>query len=225
MLLTISGILTQSVLRAARTEIDTLSWRDGAETAGGIARRVKRNEQADLSTGAGPKVKARFEKALQSHPVFQSAARPRAMSPLIVSKTSVDGGYGLHIDNAHMGAGEKRIRTDLSFTLFLSEPADYDGGELVIEHPGATELLKPAAGDLVLYPSTSMHKVATVTSGVRLACVGWVESQFRDERQREVLFDLENLKVSVQAQFSPESPEVLTLQKTMSNLTRLWSGT
>ncbi len=224
MLLTISGVLTQDMLQAARKDMDALSWRDGTETAGGIARRVKRNEQADLKTGTGPKVKARFEKAIQNHPVFLSAARPKAMSPLIVSKTSAEGGYGLHIDNAHMGKGAQRIRTDLSFTLFVSEPDEYEGGELVIEHPGATEMLKPAAGDLVLYPSTTMHKVATVTSGVRLACVGWVESDFRDERQREVIFDLENLKASVQAKFSPESPEVLTLQKTMANLTRMWSG-
>jgi PKHD-type hydroxylase len=140
----------------------------------------------------------------------------------MISRTGPGGGYGRHIDNAFMGTGERRLRTDLSFTLFLSDPATYEGGELDVETPAGQHLAKPAAGDLVLYPSTTLHEVRPVTSGERIVCVGWIESSIRDAAAREILFDLENLRATLATQHAPQSPEMLTLSKTVANLLRLW---
>ena len=131
----------------------------------------------------------------------------------------------MHIDNALMARGGEKLRTDISFTLFLSEPDSYEGGELVIEHPGFSQALKPAAGDLVLYPSTSLHEVRPVTSGQRLVCVGWAESRVRDAAQREILFDLENISASLRASDTADAMTRLTLSKSISNLLRLWAET
>ena len=220
MLITISRILDEAALSEARALAATLAWRDGASTAGSVARRVKNNDQADLSSRTGAKLRELLKTAISNHPVLRAAAQPRRFSSLIVSRTGVGGGYGLHIDNAFMGEGADRMRADLSFTLFLSEPAEYDGGALSIEHAGLTQGLKLPAGDLVLYPSTSLHEVTPVTAGKRLACVGWIESQVRSAEDREIVFDLENLRASLLARLDPQSAEMLTLAKSISNLLR-----
>ena len=119
-----------------------------------------------------------------------------------------------------MGDGAAQLRTDLSFTLFLSDPEDYDGGELSIEHVGLTQRLKPLAGDLVLYPSTSLHEVRPVTRGTRFACVGWIESAVRAPEDREILFELENLRASLSGRLDPQSLDMLTLSKALANLKR-----
>jgi PKHD-type hydroxylase len=220
MLITISGVLDEAALSEARDFAATLAWRDGAETAGSVAKAVKRNSQADLSSRTGAKLRDRLKAAISAHPVLRAAAQPKRFSALLVSRTETGGGYGLHVDNAFMGDGADRIRTDVSFTLFLSDPDTYAGGELSIEHAGLTQALKPSAGDLVLYPSTSLHEVRPVTSGTRLACVGWIESHVRSSEDREILFDLENLRASLAQRHAPQSPEMLTLAKTISNLLR-----
>ena len=181
---------------------------------------MKHNAQADLSSRTGSKLRKMLKAAISGHPVLRAAAQPKRFSKLLVSRTETGGGYGLHVDNAFMGDGADRIRTDLSFTLFLSDPDTYAGGELSTEHAGLTQALKPPAGDLVLYPSTSLHEVKPVTSGTRLACVGWIESHVRSAEDREILFDLENLRASLAQRHDPQSPEMLTLAKTISNLLR-----
>lgn len=224
MLLTLSGVLSADQLAEARRLAEGLAWRDGADTAGPVARSVKRNQQADLTTRSGAKLRDLLTAAVQSHPVLIAAAQPKRFSPVLVSKTGPGGGYGLHIDNPWMGSGEARLRTDLSFTLFLSDPADYDGGALDIENAGFTQSLKPRAGDLVLYPTTRLHQVAEVTHGERLVCVGWIESLVPDESAREILFDLENLRATLAPHHAQQSPEMLTLQKTIANLLRRFSS-
>tara|TARA_R110000868_G_scaffold42990_1_gene145157 strand:- start:140 stop:598 length:459 start_codon:yes stop_codon:yes gene_type:complete len=149
--------------------------------------------------------------------VLKSAARPAQFSNLILSRTEDGGNYGLHVDNATMGPVETRIRTDLSFTLFLSDPEDYDGGELLLETSSGEYRAKPPAGDLVLYPSGALHRVTPVTRGTRLACVGWIQSEVRRADQREILFDLENLRA-----ISPQGDTRLVLDKSISNLIRMW---
>ncbi|MHA7901515.1 MAG: Fe2+-dependent dioxygenase [Henriciella sp.] len=220
MLITIPGLLDQQALAEARALAATLAWRDGASTAGRMAKAVKHNSQADLSSRTGAKLRDSLMAAVTGHLVLRAAAQPKRFSKLLVSKTEAGGGYGLHIDNAFMGEGAERIRTDLSFTLFLTDPTDYEGGELSIEHAGLTQALKLSAGDLVLYPSTTLHEVRAVTSGTRLACVGWIESHIRSTEDREILFDLENLRASLAQRHDPQSPEMLTLAKTISNLLR-----
>lgn len=220
MQLTLGGVLNAEELSQAQTLVSQLSWRDGAETAGEIARAVKNNQQADLSSRVGAKLKALLEKAIQSHPVLNAAARPKRFSSLLVSRTENGGGYGAHIDNALMGRGADRLRTDLSFTLFLTDPDRYEGGELIIDQTGATQTIKAQAGDLFLYPSTTLHAVTPVTQGTRLVCVGWIESLVPDAMEREILYDLDNLRASLKGQMSAQSAELLTLSKVYSNLIR-----
>ncbi|MCA8901556.1 MAG: Fe2+-dependent dioxygenase [Hyphomonas sp.] len=222
MLITLSGVLSADQIAEARRLAGALDWRDGTETAGPTARQVKRNEQADLTSSAGLKLKQLLQEAVEKHPVLKAAAQPRRFSPLMVSRTGPGGGYGRHVDNAFMGHGDRRVRTDLSFTLFLADPATYEGGELAVDTAAGEHVAKPAAGDLVLYPSTTLHEVRPVISGERLVAVGWIESAVRDAAAREILFDLENLRASLAAQHSPQSPEMLTLAKSISNLLRLW---
>jgi PKHD-type hydroxylase len=223
MLITISGVLDEAALQAAQDMIPALSWRDGAETAGETARAVKRNEQADLATRTGTALRAILNAALESHPVLQAAAQPKRISSLIVSRTGAGGGYGRHVDNAFIGHGAARLRTDLSFTLFLSAPQSYQGGELEIETAGFSQSVKLPAGDLVLYPSTTVHQVATVESGQRIVCIGWIESLVPDGADREILFDLENLKATLARTHSPQAEEMLVLSKTINNLVRKFS--
>ena len=220
MLLIIGEVLNADQLTQVREDIDLLSWRDGAETAGRQARAVKQNLQADLSSRPGAALRQRLDSILQTHPVLSSAARPARFSPLLISRTPPGGGYGAHIDNAFMGAGQTRLRTDLSFTLFLNEPEDYEGGELVIDRPGENQTVKLKAGDLVLYPATYLHAVRPVTAGERLVCVGWIESLVRQASDREILFDMENLKVGLSERYEPDSPERLLAAKLLSNLLR-----
>jgi len=223
MLITISGVLDEAALGAARDLIPALSWRDGAETAGDTARAVKRNEQADLGTRTGTALRAILNAAVERHPVLRAAAQPKRISSLVVSRTVAGGGYGRHVDNAFIGNGAARIRTDLSFTLFLSNPESYQGGELEIETAGVTQSVKLPAGDLVLYPSTTLHQVATVESGQRIVCIGWIESLVPDGADREILFDLENLKATLARTHSPQSEEMLVISKTIANLLRKFS--
>lgn len=219
---TIGNILDEAELATVTELVPKQIWADGTKTAGAIAREVKRNRQADLSTRAGSRLREVLQGALRRHPVVQAFARPAKWSPLIVSQTSAGGGYGTHIDNAFMGSGDGRVRTDLSFTLFLSDPDTYEGGELKIDMAGMTHSVKGARGDLVIYPSTTLHQVADVTSGRRIVCVGWIESMIRSGDQREILFDLDNLKAELLASHEKNSPELLTLSKAIANLTRMW---
>lgn len=218
--LTIGSVLTADSLDEARALLDQLRWQDGAKTAGPVARQVKRNRQADLTSSQGQALTRLLESALQSHRVFNAAARPRRFSRLLVSETAEGGEYGAHVDNPFMGQGEARIRTDVSFTLFLSDPDSYEGGELVIDQAGSTQSVKGEAGDVFVYPSTYLHAVAPVTKGVRRVCVGWVESDIPDAGDREMLFDLENLHASLSGSYAPQSPQMLTLSKLYANLTR-----
>lgn len=223
MLITVADVLSQEALNDTLKALVTATWRDGGETAGARARQAKKNEQADLKSGKGARVHEALMATISSHPLIKAAARPKRFSRLIVSKTVEGGGYGFHTDNAIMYSGQGRMRSDLSFTLFLSAPEDYEGGELTIDLPGAVQTLKPAAGDLVLYPSTSIHRVAPVTAGTRLACVGWIESMIRDAAQRELLLDLENLRAELRRQLPQQSAELLTLDKSIANLLRMWA--
>ena len=223
MLITIASVLDPDALQQVENLITTVRWKDGAETAGKTAREVKRNRQADLTTRTGTQLRDLLATSVSSNSVLQAAAQPLRFSKLLISKTEEGGGYGLHVDNALMPIGDKKMRTDLSFTLFLSDPKKYAGGELQIEHAGQSLSLKPAAGDLVLYPSTSLHRVNEVTSGMRLVCVGWIESRVQRPDDRELLFDMANLKTALAKQHRPQSPEMLMSAKILSNLIRRFS--
>lgn len=210
-------------LAALGERIGLLEWRDGRETAGSVARQVKRNLQAAMDSIAGRRLQEELAALIEDHPVLRAAAQPRRFSPLIISKTAGGGHYGAHVDNALMGRGAQRLRTDLSFTLFLTPPEEYGGGELVVHAAGMTQELKGEAGQLVLYPSASIHEVRPVTRGTRIVCVGWIESLVADQASREMLFDLENLRTALRTQLPVQSAELLTLDKTIANLLRMWA--
>ena len=225
MLITIPEILDAEALAEVQASLKAVAWRDGRITAGAQAARVKKNRQADMSTRTGAALRRKLHHAVTTHPVFEAAAQPRRLSALVVSCAGEGEGYGLHVDNAVMDQGGEKIRTDLSFTLFLSDPESYEGGELTIDWAGMTQSIKLPAGSLVLYPSTTLHRVETVTSGERMVCVGWIESELRTTEQREILFDLANLRASLNARLPEEAGEHLMLSKVMANLRRLWAET
>ena len=223
MILAVHAIPEADRLAAIADRIALLEWRDGRETAGAVAREVKRNEQAVMDSTPGRSLQDEITGLLRDHPVIRAAAQPRRFSRLLISKTKEGGGYGAHVDNALMGTGDKRVRTDLSFTLFLTPPEAYDGGELVIHAAGVTQSVKGEPGHLVLYPSGSIHEVRPVTRGTRIVCVGWIESMVADAASREMLFDLENLRAALRALLPAQSAELLTLDKTIANLLRMWA--
>lgn len=222
MILTIDAISDATVIEALREKVAALSWRDGKATAGKVAGAVKQNEQAIVSDAAGKAVQEAVLPYIKDNPVVRAAARPRRFTQLLISKTKDGGHYGAHVDNAMMGNGKSRLRTDISFTLFLSSPSDYEGGELVVNNAGMTMRIKAKAGQLVLYPSSSIHEVTPVTNGERIVMVGWIESMIADQAQRELLFDMENLRVSLRQKLPAQSIELLTLDKSIANLLRMW---
>lgn len=218
MLLIAGGVLDPAALAWVAVQIAGLEWRDGAATAGPAARGVKRNEQADLSGAAGQALEQFLRSRILAHPVVATAARPRRVTRLLISRTGPGGGYGAHVDNALMGPPDDRLRTDLSFTLFLSAPEAYEGGALRLEDPLEDRRLRLPAGDLVLYPSGAVHEVETVAAGQRLACVGWIESLVPDAAAREVLWDLERARSAWPADAPPEGR--LALDKAIGALLR-----
>ncbi len=215
----IADVLSQAEVAAIRAEAGTLEFGDGRASAGKLAAQVKANDQA-LPSPALEAIRTKVNVALQRDTFFASAARPRHLTPLILSRYREGQTYGSHVDDALM----RGLRTDLSFTLFLSEPETYSGGALVIEDALEARAFRLRAGDLLLYPSTTLHHVSAVTEGVRLALVGWVQSWVRSAERREILFDLDR---SIDALFdsSGKTEVVDRLTKTRSNLLRLWAET
>jgi PKHD-type hydroxylase len=218
MFIAIEGALNPSEVAALKGAAEALSFTDGRATAGKIAREIKANDQAVPSPELEA-IQAKVTAALMAHPVFTSAARPNAMAKLILSRYRVGQTYGMHVDDALM----KGLRTDLSFTLFLNDPESYEGGALIIADTMEERAFKLAPGDLLLYPSTTLHRVEPVTSGTRLCIVGWVQSWIRDAGQREVLFDLDRAIAEVHAR-EGKSALLDTLTKTRSNLIRMWAA-
>jgi PKHD-type hydroxylase len=217
--LPIEELIDPVTVAVLRDEAAELSFEDGAKTAGRFAREVKANDQAAASSARDAVLEV-VARALQANPLFAAAARPKAMTPLILSRYRAGQTYGLHVDDAEMGG----LRTDISFTLFLSPPETYDGGALIIEDSLETRAVKLSAGSVFLYPSTTLHRVQPVTAGERLAVVGWVQSRVRSAEKREILFDLDRSIAELHASVG-KSALFDTLCKTRSNLLRMWVET
>lgn len=217
MRLAIAEVLSAAEVGAIREVAASLDFADGRETAGRYARAVKANAQAAPSPDRDA-VLEKVRRAILGHAVFASAVRPAELTPLILSRYRPGESYGLHVDDALMGG----VRTDVSFTLFLSDPESYEGGELEMEDTLEARRVKLPAGSLFLYPSTTLHRVVPVTSGERLAVVGWARSRVREAERREILFDLDR---AVEGVFGTEGKTPLfdTLAKTRSNLLRMWA--
>jgi len=196
-------------------EVD--AWRPGVETAGWHARTVKNNRQLDRSSALHRQLTPRVVELLLRHPLVQSAALPVRAHGLLFSRSGPGEGYGRHVDNAFMAGG----RSDLSFTLFLSDPSGYEGGALVLESPSAEEALRLPAGHALVYPSTLLHRVEPVTQGERLVAVGWIQSRVRDAEQRELLFELDTAR---RALFRKEGKSDVfdLISRSYTNLMRRW---
>ncbi|NWG47252.1 MAG: Fe2+-dependent dioxygenase [Alphaproteobacteria bacterium] len=204
---------------------DRALFRDGGRTAGRMARARKNNLQAaDHPLVRGILTKVRD--AVMTHPVVQMAAVPNRIARVLLSRYEPGMAYGTHVDNAFMDG----VRTDLSFTVFLTGPDSYEGGELVIEGAEGERVIKLPAGAMVLYPSTELHRVRPVTDGVRLAAVGWIESRIRRREERELLFDVGLIGQAIAAGREGAAPEAealdgarLRVARVHANLLRLWA--
>ena len=192
-------------------------WQAGIETAGWHARGVKHNRQLQRSSALQDQLVPVVLRALEADPLLQAAALPLRIHSLRFSRCGPGEGYGRHLDDAYMAEG----RSDLSFTVFLSAPEHYSGGELVLEGAGGEERCKLAAGAAVVYPSTLLHRVEPVGQGQRLVAVGWIESRIRSAEQRELLFELDTARRSLFAR-DGKSEEFDLISRSYSNLLRLW---
>lgn len=222
MLIVLERVLEPEDVVRVRDDLAAAPWSSGKRSAGATARAVKENLQAD---GSSPRVQAieRFvQEALQRHPLFEIAARPDKLTRLLFSRYEPGMTYGAHTDDALMGKPESRTRTDLAFTMFLSQRDSYAGGALVVQSALGEQEIKLEAGDALLYPAGSIHYVAPVASGVRLAAVGWVQSLIADNAQRETLFDLSVARARL-TESGADAAQLLLLDKSISNLLRMWA--
>ena len=220
MQMTIAGVLSPNDLVLVRQGFDQTTFVDGRETAGWAAKGVKNNTQARASDPSMDAARALVKERLLAHPVFSMAARPKQISHLLFARYEKSMEYGAHVDDALMAG----LRTDLSWTLFIEEPESYDGGELVMETSAGETAVKAPAGAVFVYPSTTLHRVAAVTSGVRRVCVGWAQSYVRSAEQREILFDLDTARRALFAT-SGKTAEFDLMSKSLANLMRMWAET
>lgn len=216
MILAIADVLSAADIEEVRAGLSGAAFVDGRATAGWSARLVKSNLQASTSLEV-ERVRALVEARLRDHALFMLATRPKTILGPLFSRYQPGHAYGAHVDDALMGG----IRSDISFTLFLSAPESYDGGELVIDGPSGEEAFKLAAGSIITYPATTLHRVAPVARGERLAAAGWVRSYVREADRRELLFDLETARRRL---FDREgkTAEADLLAKCAANLLRMW---
>ena len=227
MLLQIPELLNAEELAWARVLLRDAPWADGRGSAGTQAVRVKNNQQLPRECRAATEIRAMVLQALDRNPMFFSAALPKRVFTPHVNRYGGDANtYGEHVDNAIRFAPDTglRIRTDLSATVFLCDPDDYDGGELVVgQGPDAPRIRLPA-GHMVLYPGTSVHQVTPVTRGERLACFFWVESMVRELERRELLFQLDMAILDLRTQHG-DGDETVRLTGCYHNLLRMWADT
>jgi PKHD-type hydroxylase len=214
----ISNVLTSNDLQDVHRALETLQFVDGGKTAGFAARHVKNNRQSDPADTAGAGIKSLVASRLSANEVFRTAVRPKALSPLLISRYEPGMEYGAHVDDALMNG----LRTDVAFTLFLDNPVQYDGGELIIDSATGEDEFKLGAGSMIVYEATTLHRVAPVTRGARNAVVGWARSYIRSAAQRELLFDLETVRRAIYAR-DGKTAEFDLQSKSLSNLVRMWA--
>ncbi len=223
MLLQIPDVLTAEQVAHARRLLDAADWVDGRVTAGHQSAQVKDNQQLPEDHPVARELGDMIGKSLTANPLFLSAALPLRVFPPLFNRYRGGQSFGNHVDNAiRQAAGGARLRTDVSATLFLAEPSEYDGGELLVEDTYGVHSVKLPAGHLVLYPATSLHNVQPVTRGARIASFFWIQSMVRDEGQRTLLFDLDNAIRRVAGEI-PESSAPVQLTAVYHNLLRRWA--
>lgn len=227
MLITIEQLLDKTTVQRFRSELDAANWQDGRHSAGALAKLQKSNlqlaEDSKVAIGIGNDIL----RTLGNHPLFISAALPSKIYPPQFNRYADGATYGAHVDSALMRVPGTQItvRSDLSATLFLSEPDDYEGGELEIEGQFGVQAVKLGAGDLVLYPASSLHRVTPVTKGVRMASFFWIESFVRDDGERALLFDMDQAIQGLRLKVPATDRHLVALTGTYHNLLRRWTTT
>jgi PKHD-type hydroxylase len=224
MLLEVPGVLTPEQVVHARRMLDSADWVDGRVTAGRQSAQVKDNEQLPEGHPVAQELGDMVVTALQNNGLFVSAALPLRVFPPLFNRYQGGHSFGNHVDNAirQITGTSLRIRTDLSATLFLAQPDEYDGGELVVEDTYGVHSVKLPAGHMILYPSTSLHHVRPVTRGARVASFFWIQSMVRDDATRALLFDLD-LAIQRLGADVPDHPSVVQLTSVYHNLLRRWA--
>ncbi len=226
MLLTIADVLSAEDLHHAQFLLKDAPWEVGALTAGAQAASVKRNEQLPQTCDAAVQIRDKVLKALNANATFFSATLPKKIYPPRINRYAGESNYfGNHIDGSiRMLNHDKRVRTDISCTVFLSDPNTYDGGELAIADTYGEQSIKLPAGSIVIYPGTSLHQVKPVTRGERLACFFWIESLVRSDEQRRLLYELDMSILSLRSQYG-EIQQTITQTGVYHNLLRMWADT
>lgn len=226
MIVCIGDVLTPDELNKITTTVEAAEFVDGKTTAGWHASLVKHNTQLPKGAPELDDIRKLISAALQRNRLFQMAVRPKLIHPMLISRYQTGMAYGIHTDDALMNAQQMNaqpqlMRSDISFTLFLNSPEEYQGGELVIDSTQGEQPYKLEAGAMIVYPSSTLHWVETVTSGVRLAAVSWVQSLIREPQEREILFDLDTARQALFKQ-QGKTREFDLLSKTHANLLRKW---
>ncbi|HEX7821725.1 MAG TPA: Fe2+-dependent dioxygenase [Sphingobium sp.] len=226
MLLHIPALLTAQEVREARGLLKGASWEDGRRTAGHRAQGVKRNEQLPQDRPEAQQLGALIGDRLARNPTFLAAALPLRVMPPRFNRYAGDGEYGNHVDNAifPVPGANVSVRSDVSLTIFLSEPEDYDGGELIIQDTFGDQRVKLPAGDAILYPGSSLHRVTPVTRGARLASFLWTQSLVPQDHRRRMLYELD-LAIQALGTDHPEHASIDALTNVYHNLLREWSQT
>ncbi|MGA9657988.1 MAG: Fe2+-dependent dioxygenase [Asticcacaulis sp.] len=222
MMLHVPHVLTRDQVDQMRARLDRADWQDGRATVGAQGAGVKNNRQLPENGPLALELGALVLAALKASDLFFSAALPKRIVPPLFNRYEGGETYGLHVDGAMRPVAEGWLRTDLSCTLFLSDPEDYDGGDLEVVDTYGLHDVKLPAGDLILYPSTSLHQVTPVTRGARICSFFWLQSLIRDNAQRQMLFDLDMTIRRLRAQMG-DTPEVLSLTAHYHNLMRQWA--
>ncbi len=225
MLICVPDVLTKDDVADFRHIMDTAEWEDGRSTAGSQSALVKQNEQLPPTGETARKLGERILVALAANPLFISAAVPLRIFPPLFNRYGAGQYFGEHVDNSIRGdhLTGMRIRTDLSVTLFLAEPGEYDGGALIVDDYYGSHEVKLPAGHLVLYPSTSLHMVTPVTRGTRVASFFWLQSMIRDAHARSLIFDLDTTIQELVERLGRNDPEVRRLTNIYHNLIRFWA--
>jgi PKHD-type hydroxylase len=224
MLVRIPAVLTPEQVAHFRQRMDAARWVDGNATSGHQSAQAKFNEQLPEDSPEAKELGELILQALGRNPYFFSAALPKQVFPPLFNRYGAGMTFGSHVDSAVRSHPTKpiRIRTDLSATLFLANPEDYDGGELLIEDMHGAQQIKLPAGHMVLYPATSVHRVAPITRGQRVGSFFWIQSMVRDDAQRALLFDLDMAIIRLTDE-APKSPALVSLTGTYHNLLRMWA--
>jgi PKHD-type hydroxylase len=229
MTVAIEQVLTKDEVKQFRALLDRAEWPQAhvSGTAGTLARQVKKNQQLDEASPLAVELGNRILRKLADHAQFTSYALPQRIYPPRFNRYADGGAYGAHVDSAllHVANSNVVVRSDLSATLFLSEPEEYDGGELEIDNASDVQAIKLRAGDMILYPSGALHRVLPVTRGTRIASFFWVQSAVRDAGERTQLYELDQAVQQATRELGPESPTVLQLAAVYHNLLRRWAQT